>query len=332
MIRYFRANPSYIGWKMFGVILVSLGLTIATWYCTLLAFSDRNLYVKETTITNDFGSLTTYAGSDGEFNMLLLSDFHNHSLDYKNTNLITEINQIKDQNKVDLISINGDFIDDATRDDDIKDIDTLFSTLSEFNVPTFYTTGNHERNAFDGMLEKELALVKKYNFTYLDYLGGEVPVDENNNPDYYATIDGASYPGNYYIYGNTLIMGAKDPYVGDNGTKIYNTKGDEVNARLTGAYEAAKKDENFKNVKYKMLITHSPNYYDVAYEKYGFDLIVCGHTHGGQVNPFNFNFGMFSHGYDEYRKMYITEGLGTNSTFPFRIGTQNELSCLTIKS
>ncbi|MCB9499329.1 MAG: metallophosphoesterase [Erysipelotrichaceae bacterium] len=332
MIRYFRANPNYIGWKVFGVILVSLGLIIATGYVELLIFSDRNLYVKKTTINDSFGSLTNFAGDDEELNLLLLSDFHNHSLDYKNTNIVGEINKIKDENKVDLIAITGDFIDDGTRDDDIADIDKVFEALSSFSVPTFFTTGNHERNAFGGMVEKELALVKKYNFTYLDYLGGNVPTDKYNNPDYYATIDEKAYPGNYYIYGNTLIIGAKDPYLGNDGSSLYSEAKYEMYDRLSGAYEAAQKDKNFSNVKYKILITHKPNYYDYSYLKYDFDLILCGHTHGGQVNVFNFRSGMFAHGYYEDKKMYVTQGLGVNNTYPFRIGTQNELSYLTIKS
>ncbi len=76
---------------------------------------------------------------------------------------------------------------------------------------------------------------------------------------------------------------------------------------------------------------HSPMGFQYA-EKHGVDLMLAGHTHGGQIWPltyiansiFPYNRGLFRY---ENLAIYVSEGIGTMFT-PMRIGTQSEITLL----
>ncbi len=89
-----------------------------------------------------------------------------------------------------------------------------------------------------------------------------------------------------------------------------------------------------------LLVQHSPGFFDDSAAKLAvarFDLIVSGHTHGGQLAPFGWapvtpdGSGRFVSG--EYvtplGRLYVTRGLGT-SLVPIRVGARPELVFITI--
>lgn len=77
---------------------------------------------------------------------------------------------------------------------------------------------------------------------------------------------------------------------------------------------------NNKNADYNILLCHQPFLYE-PYKEYNYNLILCGHTHGGQINiPFiskilarennsNFFAGLYDLG--ENKKLYTNIGIGT---------------------
>lgn len=90
----------------------------------------------------------------------------------------------------------------------------------------------------------------------------------------------------------------------------------------------------------KILLTHFPQYFDkyVQDELKRPDLILSGHTHGGQVilpivgglfspgqgfNP-HYDFGLFTNAKYPNSRLIVTRGVG-NSTFPFRINNRPEI-------
>ena len=93
-------------------------------------------------------------------------------------------------------------------------------------------------------------------------------------------------------------------------------------------------DKLVNGEKYKILLTHKPQYIDV-YKNYDVDLILCGHAHGGQVRlPFigglfapgqgvfpKYTSGMFTFG---KVKMIVSRGLG-NSLFPLRFNNNPQI-------
>ena len=128
-------------------------------------------------------------------------------------------------------------------DDDLKEDNTKkFIERIAPEIPCFYVTGNHE---FWSEREEEMkAFMEASGVTVLD--GDCESVEINGN-----IID---------------ICGVDDP------TRL---KNDEWIKQLDDA------DRLSDPAHYRILISHRPERTDV-YEKYGFDLIVSGHAHGGQ--------------------------------------------------
>ena len=88
-----------------------------------------------------------------------------------------------------------------------------------------------------------------------------------------------------------------------------------------------------------ILLAHDPNRFDAA-AKAGADLVLSGHTHGGQIAmPFftRWNFASFGYPYNVgfYRRdrsvLYVHPGLGTTGP-PIRIGVAPEVTILVLKS
>lgn len=82
-----------------------------------------------------------------------------------------------------------------------------------------------------------------------------------------------------------------------------------------------------------VLLHHAPNGIKHA-NQYGIDLYLAGHTHAGQIFPFNFIANLmfeYNRGLHDYKgtKVYVSEGVGTFGP-PFRIGTKSEIISLTL--
>lgn len=83
-----------------------------------------------------------------------------------------------------------------------------------------------------------------------------------------------------------------------------------------------------------VLLHHSPDGIEIA-NKHGIDLYLAGHTHNGQLFPFNFIVRMiykYNKGLKEYKgtRIYTSQGVGTFGP-PMRVGTKSEIVVLTLK-
>lgn len=136
--------------------------------------------------------------------------------------------------------------------------------------------------------------------------------------------------------------------LGDEGTGFW----------LMGLYEDIKSLENTKDNLQKiaipkkgfsgpkLLLAHHPEYFEsyLLDEKKRPDIVLSGHTHGGQVvlpivgglfapgqgqNPI-YDFGMFSSDNFLTSRLIVTRGVG-NSSFPFRINNRPEYVVLTFE-
>jgi predicted MPP superfamily phosphohydrolase len=87
--------------------------------------------------------------------------------------------------------------------------------------------------------------------------------------------------------------------------------------------------------KASVILHHSPNGLKYANEK-SVDLFLTGHTHAGQIFPFNFaahfmfdyNRGLYNTG---KTKLIVSEGIGTFGP-PFRLGTKSEIIVLNLQA
>jgi predicted MPP superfamily phosphohydrolase len=213
------------------------------------------------------------------------------------------IERIKKVNP-DLILLTGDIFDDIVP----MDGTVLLLNGIAGTVPVYYVTGNHEYWTYNIRAIKNELKIHGINIL----------------SDSYSKIN---------INGNEIILaGIEDPDKKD--------------------YEAPEYDQNivmeeaFRELDeiraYKILMAHRPENIE-TYCKYSFDLVVSGHTHGGQVRiPFIMNglyapnqglFPKYAGGLYRHGKLthIISRGLSVNPKIP-RIFNPPELVVIVIES
>lgn len=251
-------------------------------------------------------AITNYSVSntknDAKLKFVVITDLHNKEYGEKNADLAK---LVKEQNP-DFIAVCGDMVNRG--DPDTTKMKDVLEKLSKI-APTYCCLGNHER---DNTAEFGTDFKKEIDST------GAVLLDD----EYIKfTKNGKS----------VLIGGMSDyPYY-----EFY-TPEDDVPSRTLWEEFAEKAKDNFT-----ILLHHQPEYIAEDAKKTDIDLIVCGHTHGGQIQlPFIGgviapNQGLFPK-YDKGEfdldgtKMIVCAGL-SNTTFIPRINNQVEIGVVTIK-
>jgi len=146
----------------------------------------------------------------------------------------------------DLILMPGDMADDNRKN---REVEHLFRGLRAYGRPTYYVTGNHESRR-----RSDMAAVKAMATSY----GITVLTDEIMPVEI----------GGQHLH----IGGIEDP----ENVKYQNPAYDHK-AAMAQAFADVKTTPG-----YRILLAHKPQYIR-DYAKYGFDLVVSGHTHGGQM-------------------------------------------------
>ena len=161
--------------------------------------------------------------------------------------------------------------------------------------------------------------------------------------------------GTYFIVGNHEYFHGVQPiinYVNSLGIKTLENENVYIGQKeqgfyLCGVYDrfghrygAYKPDINkaLENTKDNptVLLAHQPKFVDEIETK-GIDLILCGHTHGGQIFPFNFLVklqqpyvrGLNTH--NEFTQVYVNKGTGFWGP-PMRLGASSEITYLKLSS
>lgn len=239
--------------------------------------------------------------NDAKLKFVVITDLHNKEYGEKNADL-AEL--VKEQNP-DFIAVCGDMVNRS--DPDTTKMKDVLEKLSKI-APTYCCLGNHER---DNAAKFGTDFKSETNST------GAVLLD---NEYIKFTKNGKS----------VLIGGMSDyPYY-----EFY-TPDDDVPSRTLWKEFAEKAKNNFT-----ILLHHQPEYIAEDAKKTDIDLIVCGHTHGGQIQlPFIGgviapNQGLFPK-YDKGEfdldgtKMIVCAGL-SNTVFIPRINNQVEIGVVTV--
>lgn len=153
------------------------------------------------------------------------------------------VSLIKKQ-KPDLIALAGDIADDERP---IAGTEMFLANIQGI-APVYYVTGNHEFLSYD--IETIKDIIRRYGVTILEH-------------EYERTV----------INGVPLVIcGVEDP-------EIEQVDGIEFDWKRE-MYSAFSNLENERG--YKILLAHRPDFIGM-YKKFGFDIVLSGHTHGGQV-------------------------------------------------
>ncbi len=167
------------------------------------------------------------------------------------------------------------------------------------DLPVYYVNGNHEYSDYS-FLRKFNNTMKEKGFTCLDGIGKTISVNGQK------------------LY----IAGLKDP-------NAYEETSESLIKKRIEALET-------KSKIFKILLSHRAEFAPI-YNQSNFDLVMCGHAHGGVVGiPFT-NRGLYSSGegffpkYVEglHTKTYISRGIG-GSRFFTRLFNNPQMSYITI--
>ena len=202
----------------------------------------------------------------------------------------------------DIIVITGDLID-CDRTDTSSALDFVKKALKI--APCYFIGGNHEGriNAEDTFYGELISL----GVTILDDTSTEIAID-GEKITLYGVHDPESLKGETYGYGEIGILEKRlNELTVDDG--------------------------------YSLLLSHRPEGFDFYCER-GFDLVLTGHVHGGQVRiPFigglygpgqglfpKYDSGLYQSG---TTSMVVSRGLG-NSSIPIRINNTPEIVVITL--
>ena len=179
-----------------------------------------------------------------------LSDLHNCRYGKDQERLIQQI----DSQSPDLIMFSGDMFSNT---DSHSNTEKLFAALSA-KYPCFYATGNHEYWYGEEQWQHKKAILDKYGISLLS--------------DACKTVN---------INGNNInICGLDDP-----------TAPVPADAQVEQSFDdrLSSVNQSVNNGYYSILLSHRPEYFK-TYTQYDFDLVLCGHAHGGQWRiPFLLN-------------------------------------------
>jgi predicted MPP superfamily phosphohydrolase len=184
--------------------------------------------------------------------LVLLSDLHDHQFGKNNSQLVALIKK----EKPDIVLFCGDMVNSDT-----KNISRFieFSKAITANFDTYMVLGNHEAM----MPEPILAELKSTLF--------DIGVKLLNNESVSLTIKDTQVK----LYGATLPLYTYSG-VEKSGEPVYPMTAEKLDAALG----TPNPDE------YNILLAHNPLFFP-EYAKWGADLTLCGHIHGGLVRiPF----------------------------------------------
>ena len=230
-----------------------------------------------------------------------ISDLHEFSYGEKNSRLVKEI--VK--RKPDVICITGDMV--LGTQPTVYNSLYFLQALSELGIPVLYSIGNHELKLSEYLpefYEDYMTKVKSYGIHVLD--------------DACISFDG------YDFYGYTNKMTQYPRFKG-----LYSLKAKEITSSIG-------KPQNERTT---VLLAHNPLYFS-AYARWGADLTLSGHLHGGIVRlPFiggllcpqtfisvGYTGGLYKKG---TRQMFVSRGLGVHSIH-IRVFNRPELAFLNI--
>lgn len=248
----------------------------------------------------------TDARIEGKVRMAVLADLHNHEFGKNNQRLIQ---RVKDENP-DIILCVGDFVNREEENTEVAE--HVVTELCKI-APVYVSLGNHE-----------------------------VGQEELFGTDLKRTFERCGAKVLEYAYEDVDISGQK--------LRIGGLYGYCVPAKYLASQEADAQEcgflEEFMNTEnYTVFLCHMPCMWTVgeALEEWKIDLVVSGHSHGGQIRiPFVGGVYAPDEGWfpgrtcgvyqseDETRTMVLTRGLGSTGKIP-RINNIPEITIVDLK-
>lgn len=288
-----------VGLRLFTKIFGS-ALLIPTSVLGISRYENKNLKVENYRIKS-----ARLPDMFDDFKIVFLSDLHAVSFGEGNHKLIEQIDRIHP----DMILVGGDMI--VGKKDQTTEVAYELLHHLAMGYPVVCANGNHEyrmklyRELYGTRYDCYVSDLRASGVTYLE--NNSIKIIKNGES---ITVTGLELARKYYQ------RGAKTPMQPAYLNKVLGSK--------------------IKN-QFQILLAHNPLYFP-EYAKWGADLVLSGHNHGGLirlpflgglVSPQMTFFPQYDAGYycigDS--QMIISRGLGTH-TFPIRVWNRPELSVI----
>lgn len=246
----------------------------------------------------------------------LVTDLHSCYYGENQSDLIDAI----DVENPDVILLGGDIFDDVKEDTNTE----LFLAGIADKYPCYYVTGNHECWGGTYRFGNQMAILEKYGIPVLS--GETVTLTVNGET---VNLCGVDDPDVYMV--NTDPEQDPEGYI-----QAQTNKEDSFLSQIAAVSETTPEDS------YTILLSHRPEYYE-TYTEHDFDLVLCGHAHGGQWRipgilnglyaPHQGIFPKYAGGrYDgEDMTMIVSRGLAKETTRIPRIFNRPELVVIDVK-
>lgn len=161
-----------------------------------------------------------------------------------------------------------------------------------------------------------------------------LPLNNLKAPTYFVTGNHETYAGKSAVLGllsKTTMTLLLDKKVSVKGVDIIGF--DDIEGQKANISKLDKLKVN--DSKYTILLNHRPKQAKALLEK-GVDLMITGHTHAGQITPFDLMVMIEFRPYKGLNKigdgyLYISPGTGTWGP-PMRVGSKNEITKILLKN
>ncbi len=144
-------------------------------------------------------------------------------------------------------------------------------------------------------------------------------------------IDYVNSLGIKTLENENVYIGPKDE--GFNLCGVYDRFGFKYNNFIPDINKAMQNLENSPTV----LLAHQPKFVEEIENTQGIDLMLSGHTHGGQIFPFNFLVKLQQpyvkglHSFNDFTQVYVNKGTGFWGP-PMRLGASSEITVLKLSA
>lgn len=282
-----------------------------------------------------------------DFKFIHISDLHIGAIrrDRLLNNIVNKINE-PNQVNADFVVITGDLADGSS-----PIYPNSFEILAKSKIPIFFTPGNHDfypgidnvikaaKNANIRILSNQTIEIKNTQLIGIPFgrNGFTNSVSKNVDSDSSKTSKKfADFSHSVGSVGSNDFNNFDHEHI-DIGNQIPNVESNENNS-IDVNLESNRNSKDFEiNIDLKktsILLHHVPVGWDL-FKDIGIDLVLSGHTHGGQFFPFNYFVkrvfpylrGLYE---DNGKYMYVSDGIGT-LTPPMRLGTSAEMAVFHLK-
>lgn len=206
-------------------------------------------------------------------------------------------------------------------------INSLVNKINILNADIVVITGDlvDTKLEYASLALNELKNIKSKYGTYFivgnhEYFHGVKPI-----------IDYVNSLGIKTLENENVYVGAKDE--GFNLCGVYDRFGFKYNDFIPDINKAMENRQNSPTI----LLAHQPKFINDIKNTKGIDLMLSGHTHGGQLFPFNFLIKLEQpyvkglHTFNDFTQVYVNKGTGFWGP-PMRLGASSEITVLKLHS